>query len=116
MEGAQQDGAWHLNAVARMNLRIKVAYSKKYKVSQTARTQLFNIPRTHRIQYKPEITELWLDLVGAAVSNRQRQNDKLHKLLSKITYYYVPTKIKTRNSRNQHRPDLSRALRTRNPP
>ena len=54
-----------LHAVARMNLRIKVAYSKKYKVSQAARTQLFSIPRTRRIQYKVETNERWLDLVDA---------------------------------------------------
>ena len=88
-----------LNAVARMNLRIKVAYSKKYKVSQTARTQLFSIPRTRRIQYKLETNERWLDLVGAAVSNRQRQNDKLHESLSKITSYYVYKKNKNEKFR-----------------
>ena len=88
-----------LNAVARMNLRIKVAYSKKSKVSQTARIQLFPIPHTRRIQYKPETNEHWLDLVGAAVSNRQRQNDKLHESLSTITSYYVP--IKNKNGKFQ---------------
>ena len=86
-----------LNAVARMNLRIKVAYSKKYKVSQTARIQLFSIPRTRRIQYKSETNERWLDLVRAAVSKRQRQNDKLHESLSKITSYYVPRENKNEN-------------------
>ena len=105
-----------LNAVARINLRIKTAYSKKYKVSQTARIQLFSIPHTRRIQYKLETNERWLDLVRAAVSNRQRQNDKLHESLSKITSYYVPIKITTRNSENHHRHGHLWALRTRSPP
>ena len=41
MEYGTIEEEWTLNAVARMNLRIKIAYSKKYKVSQTARIQLF---------------------------------------------------------------------------
>ena len=106
MEHGTTDEERALHAEARMNLRIKVAYSKKYKVSQTARTQLFSIPRTRRIQYNLKTNERWLDLVSAAVSNRQRQNDKLHESLSKITSYYVPKqykKWKTRNS-TQARP------------
>ena len=85
-----------LHAVARMNLRIKVAYTKKYKVSQAARTQLFSIPRTRRIQYKVETNKRWLDLVDSAVSSRQRQNDRLHESLSRITNYYVLKERKTK--------------------
>ena len=82
--------------MVRMNLRVKVAYSKKYKVSQAARTQLFSIPCTRRIQYKVETNERWLDLVDAVVSNRQQQNDRLHKSLSRITTYYALKKRKTK--------------------
>ena len=83
-----------LNAVARMNLRIKEAYSQQHKISQTARTQLFSIPRTRRIHYKPATNERWLELVSAAVCNRKRQNEKLHESLRKITSFYVPKKHK----------------------
>ena len=91
-----------LHAVVRMNLRVKVAYSKKYKVSQAARTQLFSIPRTQRIQYKVETNERWLDLVDAVVSNRQQQNDRLHKSLSRIKNYYVLKERKTKYKKSAH--------------
>ena len=100
-----------LHAVARMNLRMKVAYTKKYKISQAARTQLFSIPRAQQIQYKVETNERWLDLVDSSVSSRQQQNDRLHKSLSRILNYYV-LKERKKNTRNQHRQDSSRVLRT----
>ena len=73
----------------------KSGIQQKYKVSQSARTQLFSIPCTRRIQYKVETNERWLDIVDAAVRNRQRKNDRLHESLSRITNYYVSTKRKT---------------------
>ena len=78
------------NKTARMNERIRAAYKKRNKVSTVASTQLFTIPRTRRIQYRPEANERWLLLVASAVSNRQRQKDKLHESLSTITKYYTP--------------------------
>ena len=79
------------NKISRMNKKISAAYKQKQKVSLAARTQLFTIPRTWRIQYRPEANERWLVLVASAVSNRQRQKDRLHKSLSTIANYYEPT-------------------------
>jgi len=76
------------NKIARMSEKIKAAYKKKHKVSLAMRTQLFTIPRTHRIQYRPEANERWLALVASTVSNCQRQKDKLHESLSTITNCY----------------------------
>ena len=77
-----------LHQTTRMNEKLNKAFLKKFKVSEIVRTQLFQIPQCHRHQYKLEANEQWLDMVEAAVKNRQRQNDKLYETLGRITLYY----------------------------
>ena len=47
-----------------------------------------------------ETNERWLDLVDVVVSNRQQQNDRLHKSLSRITTYYILKERKTKYKRS----------------
>ena len=88
-----------LHQPARMNEKLKRAFLKKSKVSEIARTQLFQIPQCRRQQYRLEANERWLDMVEVAIKNRQRQNDKLYKTLGRITLYYeqAHTQVKYEN-------------------
>ena len=88
-----------------MNEKIKAAYKKINKMSLAARTQLFTIPITRQIQYRTETNKRWIVLVASAVSNRQRQKDRLHESLSTMTNYFpARERSETRKKSSQAEP------------
>ena len=88
-----------------MNEKIKAAYKKINKMSLAARTQLFTIPITRQIQYRTETNKRWIVLVASAVSNRQRQKDRLHESLSTMANYFpARERSKTRKKSSQAEP------------
>ena len=50
-----------LNQTARMYKRLKKAFSRKSKVLEITRIQIFQIPICHRRQYKMKANEQWLE-------------------------------------------------------
>ena len=73
---------------SRMNARLKIAYSKKNKISPAQQIQLFTIPLERRRQYKINANERWLESVEAARRNKSRHDEKQSKRDRNIHLYF----------------------------
>ena len=73
---------------SRMNARLKIAYSKKNKVSPAQQTQLFQIPLDRRRQYKLKSNERWLESVEVARRNKKRHEEKQAKRDRNIRVFF----------------------------
>ena len=86
---------------SRMKARLKIAYSKKNKVSPSQQIQLFNIPLEGRRQYKSRANERWLELVEAARRNKARHDEKQEKKDRNINVFFKCTISKKRQRKEK---------------
>ena len=73
---------------SQIHARLKIAYSKKNKVSPSQQIQLFNILLKRQRQYKFRANERWLESVEAARRNKARHDEKQAKKDRNINLFF----------------------------